>query len=242
MNVVKTMGAVACLVGSLTISSKADDLTIISTVTGGRGGPGTQTIYMTGNKYRSSAMDRDVIVDVAAGKYTFIDNKKKQYWETTPEEMARPLQQNPQVAQMMEKLMGAGGPAEPVVQKGTGSKKIAGYDCDEYDISVGKMIKAKVWVAPGLVPPISPSVYANTAKAAFAGTPMAANMGKLMDEMAKIKGFPLARTDTTSMMGHDTVMNTEATEVKLGAIPDSAFAIPAGYTKVDSPMGKMQRH
>jgi hypothetical protein len=33
-------------------------------------------------------------------------------------------------------------------------------------------------------------------------------------------------------------MKSEATEVKKGPIPDSAFAIPAGYKKKDSPFNK----
>ena len=238
MRVLRTIGLVSCLVGALAVSSRAEDLTIISKVTA-RGEQGTSTLYMTANKMRQSRLDVDMIVDLAAGKYVSINHKKKQYWEMTRDEfanVARPLQQNPQAAEMMERLMGGSG--QPVIQKGPGTKKIAGYDCEEYDVTMGKMINEKLWVAPSLVPPFAIAEFMNAQKATYAGMPMASSMGKLMDEMAKIKGFPLGTTNTVM----NQTSSSEATEVKLGPVPDSAFAIPADYTKVDSPLGRMSHH
>ena len=39
-------------------------------------------------------------------------------------------------------------------------------------------------------------------------------------------------------MGRRSVVTTEVTTIKYGAIPASAFEIPAGYSKVDNPMMK----
>jgi Domain of unknown function (DUF4412) len=68
--------------------------------------------------------------------------------------------------------------------------------------------------------------------------PMAKGMGQMSDKMKEMKGFPLATTTTVSVMGHSSYTATEVTEIKKGPIPPSAWEIPAGYTKVDSPMAK----
>jgi len=67
------------------------------------------------------------------------------------------------------------------------------------------------------------------------------SMAQMIEEMRKIKGFTLADQTTFSMMGRTMTTASEATEVKKGAIPDSAFEVPAGYKKVDSPFAAMQK-
>jgi hypothetical protein len=42
-------------------------------------------------------------------------------------------------------------------------------------------------------------------------------------------------------MGHTTTSSTEVTDVKKGPVPDSAWAVPASYKKVDSPAAKMMK-
>ena len=61
---------------------------------------------------------------------------------------------------------------------------------------------------------------------------------KMQEQFKKMKGFPLATTTRSDVMGHKSVTVTEVTAVKYGPIPASAFAIPAGFTKVDNPMMK----
>ncbi len=73
----------------------------------------------------------------------------------------------------------------------------------------------------------------------MAQNPMFKGMAKVAEEMKKIQGFPLARTTEFQMMGKSTTTSSEAIEVKQGPVPASAFEIPAGYKKVDSPMAKM---
>jgi hypothetical protein len=53
-----------------------------------------------------------------------------------------------------------------------------------------------------------------------------------------MKGFPVATTTTMSIMGKNTVTTSEVTEIRREAIPDSVFAVPADYKKIDSPMAK----
>jgi hypothetical protein len=60
----------------------------------------------------------------------------------------------------------------------------------------------------------------------------------MFDEMKKIKGFPLATTVDYKMMMVQQQTLTEATDVRKGPIPASAFEVPAGYRKVPSAFAK----
>jgi hypothetical protein len=81
--------------------------------------------------------------------------------------------------------------------------------------------------------------FADSMKSLMASMgPMAPDVSKMQKELEKMKGYPLASTTTVEMMGNNTVISNEVTEVKHGAIPASAWEIPAGYTKVDNPMLK----
>jgi hypothetical protein len=63
----------------------------------------------------------------------------------------------------------------------------------------------------------------------------------MQEEMKKIQGFPLADSMTIRLLGKGNETAKEAVEVKTGPIPDSAFALPVGYKKVDSPFAKMMK-
>jgi hypothetical protein len=67
---------------------------------------------------------------------------------------------------------------------------------------------------------------------------MAKAMGPMQEKFKDMRGIPLAHTSTVSIMGHTTTTSSEVTEIRKGPIPPSAWQIPAGYTKVDSPMMK----
>ena len=68
--------------------------------------------------------------------------------------------------------------------------------------------------------------------------PLAKHFDKVFDEMKKIKGFPIAMTSTVNMMGTKVNHVSEATEIRKGAIPATAFQVPAGYKKKDAPFKK----
>jgi hypothetical protein len=81
--------------------------------------------------------------------------------------------------------------------------------------------------------------FAESMTAAMAAMgPMAKGMSDMQAKMKDMKGYPLSRTTSVSMMGHSNTTTSEVTEVKKGAIPASAWEVPAGYTKVDNPMLK----
>jgi hypothetical protein len=165
-----------------------------------------------------------------------VNHKKKEYYEFTREEMAAAMQQFEQQMQqagpMMEKMMG-GPMGEVTVSKTGASRKVAGYECDEYTVAMGDAIRYDVCAAPSLT---GPAQYYDALKTPFSSLgPASRRFEKLFDSMKQIKGFPIAMSSSVQIMMVKNQMKTEATEIKKGPIPDSAFAIPAGYTKKDSP-------
>jgi hypothetical protein len=71
--------------------------------------------------------------------------------------------------------------------------------------------------------------------------PMGKGMADIAAKMKEMRGFPLAATTTTSIMGRSSSTSSEVVEVKKGAILSSAWDVPAGYRKVDNPMLKAGR-
>jgi hypothetical protein len=85
--------------------------------------------------------------------------------------------------------------------------------------------------------------YANSLRSMMqAMGPMAGAFKSMRDELSKMKGYPLASTSTTSIMGRTSTSSSEVTSIKEGPIPASAWEIPAGYKKVDSPMVKAMQN
>ena len=237
----------AVLAAAVALPALTEDLTVVSKFTGPRNTGGTSTQYFSSSKFRSAQGDSETIFDVTASTITVIDNRKKEYWSSTLAEMnammsaasdqmkqmQEKMKDNPAAAQMMEKMMGGGGAAAASVQKGPNPKKIAGYDCDHWVASMGESMKMEMWTTSAITPPTQ---FWEARQAQMSANPMTQRYAKLFEEMKKIKGFTLAETTSISMMGRNMGSSSEATEVKKGPIPESAFAIPAGYKKVESPM------
>jgi hypothetical protein len=110
-------------------------------------------------------------------------------------------------------------------------------------------IKGREWV---VVVPTLPSGGSDAMQAGMqkVGT-MVPGMKNLMDKIAAIKGIPVASEEAITMefvgMGAlfgsgggaptrmATTVTIEATAFHEGPLPDSLFAVPAGYTRVDRP-------
>jgi hypothetical protein len=223
------------LVLAAAAAAVADDLTIVSKVTPAKGAPFTSTQYITADKMRMSGDDNDTIVDVSAGKMVQIDHKKKTYYETTFEEMQAYFKQlsemlagNPMMGSMMGKV------SDVQVDKTGETREILGHSCTKYVLSMGDSFKETLWVAPDLKMPLK---YYDAKKMTYAMMgPMATRFEKMLDEMKKIDGFPLATDVDMKVMGMDASSKTEVTEVKEGTISDDVFAIPSGYKQKKSPM------
>jgi hypothetical protein len=246
----------SCCVVALAVlaaTASAEDVTIVSKATQGDK-VGTTTSYYTAEKLRISTLESDGIVDYASGSITTIDHKKKEYSVMTKEEMeamaaqmdAKMKEMEAQMASMppaiREKMAGMmGGIAGEIkVQKGTGGRTIAGYACQNWIVTMGESMKQESCVTTDLE---LPAAAFDAQKAFFGGASNSGAMGKFVKAMhekfKEMKGIALASTSTMKMMGKTHSNTTEATEIKKGAIPASAFEIPAGYKKVESPGAKM---
>lgn len=217
----------------------AEDLTIVSTVTVGKGAPSTSTQYISTGRIRTSNPETDTIFDAGTGRVAVVNHKKKEYFEFTRDEMTAAMQQfeaqMQQAGPLMEKMMG-GQLGDVTVKKTGASRKVAGYGCDEYTVAMGENLRYDVCAAPSLP---APAQYYDALKSPFAAMgPVARRFEKTFEEMKKIKGFPVAMSSSVKVMMVRSEMKQEATEIKKGLIPDSAFAIPAGYKKKDSPFKK----
>ena len=78
---------------SFAVPAAAEDLTIVYNLTENGQPKGTATHYVSSERMRMSQPDNDIIVEYASGRFVSIDHKKKEYWETTRDEMAAQLQQ-----------------------------------------------------------------------------------------------------------------------------------------------------
>jgi len=228
--------AVLFCAAALPALAGAEDLTIVSKVTVNQGAPATSTQYLGAQKVRTTDGENDTIVDVAAGRYTVINHKKKEYYEFTRDEMMAAMQKyeaqmSGPMGAMMEKMMG-GKVGEVSVVKGA-ARKVAGYDCTAYTVTLGDNMKYELCAAEALsIPP----AYYDALKGPYSMMgPMGRRFVKVFEEMKKIKGVPIAMNGNVNVMSIKMNMASEATDVKRGAIPESAFVVPAGYKKKDSP-------
>jgi hypothetical protein len=251
------IAAVVSLAGAF---AAAQDLTIVSKVARDGGAPETTTSYLSSERIRMAHGDgREAIVDYKLGQMTSIDNKKKTYYVTTQKDLddsAAKMQEqmnNPEMKKAREAMKdlppeqrraieGAGASMFEVAKVGT-SRKIAGYNCENWTIAMGQMSLSEECLTTELKFPVQSfdmyKRYMERMRALMA--PMGAmglDADKMSEQFKKMKGYPLAVTTTVNIMGRKSVTASEVVEVKRTPIPASAWEVPAGYTKVDNPMAR----
>jgi hypothetical protein len=213
----------------------AQDLTVVSRVTFGSS-ESKSTQYMTSEWSRTTGDQNDQIVHFPTGKMIFMDHKKKEYYETSLEEMSAYLDRltRQMKGSGMEKMFALD--AEAKVEKLPGKKTFAGYECEHSSISFGDALEIDLWAAPSLQPP--PRYYEGRKLSYAAMGPMGKLFEKAFEEMKKIKGYPLSTAFIVRTPMSRTETASEATEVRQGKIPASVFEVPAGYRKKESPYAK----
>ena len=246
----------------------AADLTIVSKQTFKDGAPVTATSYLGSDHARMATGEgQESIIDLKTGQMTVIDNRKKEYFVITRQdldqmkarmqeqmnspEMKRAQEQMknlpPEVQKKMQNMMGGMAAAVEVKKTGT-TRKIAGYTCENWVVTMGQMSRTEQCMTTEVPFPAQTwDAYRDFAESmrgmATAMGPMAKGITDMQEKMKAMRGFPLASSTTTSVMGHSSSHSSEVVEIKTGAIPASTWAVPAGYTKVESPMAKaLSRH
>ena len=235
--------AAVLLFGSLSAADLTMTFTSNKKAMGSAAGPGTEIHYYTPNfmMTRTEEAKQDVLVDFQQGINYSINHPKRTIGKlsfadalASMEAMRKALPPggNPMMGSMF------GDPNDVKVTR-MANEKIAGRDCQAWQITVGKL-SMELAADPTLKPPIAETNYAKLMKMRAAQGaqpgPMGATFKRLYEEMAKVKGIPL-RTHMSGMMGMD--VSTLATRIETGPIPASTFALPAGYAVED--LGKKMR-
>lgn len=254
--------AFLCLVAG---GATADDLTLVAKVTEDGKDAGTVTSYLSSDRVRiANPGGSEMIGELATGKFTVIDNKRKEYFVVTKDEMVAAMAQmqanmKQMEAQMQksqeqmknmppalrEKMAGLmGGIAASVDVKKTGATRtVAGYRCETWTVSLGEMSVTEQCLTMDLPLPTQAweayRGYAEQMKAGMAAGPMGQAMSQMAEKTKDMKGYPLAASTTTKIMGRGSSNGSEVVEVKKGPIPSSAWELPAGYKQTESPMAKM---
>lgn len=235
LTAVLLLSALASLAGDLTITMKAF----------GKYNEGLQTQMWSSRYQRTNmpAQQRDSLVDYEQGIIYTIDHKKKTIdfmtWddlEAAAEGAAAMMKDMPA---FVLKMMPGGGGGGDISVEDEGKEPVAGRTCRKWKFLSGGKVMWETSNDASLKLPVPVAAYQRAVRLQRiigAVGPAAAQMAKLGAEMAKLQGTPLKWKTTMPMVGE---MGAEATEVKEGPIPASAFALPEGYKKEDA--GKKMR-
>ena len=215
-------------------TAHAADLNVVSKVSGTRGGGLVSTQSVSDGKIRLSENDFDSIFNVVSGRVLILDGKAQTYYETSLAEIGARREAVEAMRRSPASARPAAPPSGPVtVRKGTVPKTIAGYECDQYTLTLGDAVKFEVWAARNLE---APARYVEAEQLLLATRdPAWRRFDAIFDEMKKIKGFPIVESRWDKLAGAPNRYRREATQVKAAPLPASTFEAPAGYRRKDSP-------
>jgi hypothetical protein len=212
---------------------------VVSKVSGSRGGGLVSTQSISAGRIRLSENEFDSIFDASSGRVLVLDAKAKSYYETSLAEIGA----RREAVEALRRTPLAPRPPAPsgpvTVQKGTLSRTIAGYECDQYTLSQGDTLKFELWVARSLE---APARYVEAEQLLLATRdPGWRRFDAIFDEMKKIDGFPVVESRWDKRAAVVYRYRREATEIKLAPLPASTFDAPAGYQKKESPYKQMPK-
>jgi hypothetical protein len=235
--------------GTASVACMADDLTVVSNVTTNGQPEGTQTSYISSDHIRhSESQGNDMIIDLKNGAMTNIDGKKKTYYVMTKEEMEAmqaamaERMNDPKMKQAMAMMKGmSSSMASGTEVKKTGvTRKVAGYACEEWLITMGGLMSMTDCVTNDLKYPMQSwaalADFQESMRKSMSFGPTAKSGADYAEKMKSIKGFPVASTTTVDAGVMKTTTATEVTNVSRAPIPASTWDVPAGFTKVENPM------
>ena len=247
-----TLTALLLAGGAASAVVASDDLTIVTKHTHDGKPAGTSTSYLASDHVRMAREEgNETIVDLKTGVMTTLDGRKKTYFTLTKQDMEqlaakmKERMNTPEMKKAMEAMQGmSGGMSTSFDVKKTGAtRKVAGYGCEEWAITMGTFSSIRECVTSELQYPVHAwDVYKDFAESMKSVTsafgPMAKSGAELAEKLKTMKGFPVATSTVVDVMGHKTTLESEVIEVRKGSIPASAWEIPAGYTKIENPMLK----
>jgi hypothetical protein len=235
-----------------TATCAAEDLTVVSNVTTNGKPGGIETNYISGDHIRhSQSQGTDMIIDLKTGTMTNINEKKRNYFVMTKQDMeamqAKMTERmnDPKVKQAMAMMQGLGSSmASSTEVKKTGvTRKVAGYSCEEWLISMGGVMSMTECVTNDLKYPVQSwaamADFSESMRKSMSGFgPTAKSGADFAEKMKSIKGFPVATSSTVDAGVMKMTTTSEVTEVRREPIPASTWEVPQGFTQVENPMLK----
>ena len=235
----------------------SDELTIVSKNTQNGKPTANSTSYLGSDHVRMAQGDgNEMIVDAQSGVMTTLDGKKKTYFTTTKQDLQQmsakmaAMMNDPKMQQgmqMMQKMAGAMAQSYEVTDTGV-TRQVAGFSCEEWTITMAGISTTKECLTTTLQYPAHAldafKEFSQGMQHAMSGFGPMAKAGEGLAEKRKaMKGFSIATSSASEIMGVKVSQSTEVVEVHRGAIPASTWEIPAGYTQVENPMLKaLERH
>jgi hypothetical protein len=228
---------------------------VSSVTTNGKPG-GTDTHYISADHIRTShAQGTETIFDLKRGVMTNINDKTKTYYVVTKQDMeslqAKMAERmsDPRMKQAMAAMQGVttSMSSSTEVKKTGVTRKVAGYVCEEWLITMGPLMSMTECVTRDLTYPVQSwealADFGESMRKAMSGFgPSAKSGAEFAEKLKSIKGFPVATSTTVTGITKTTIAS-EVTEVRRTTISASTWEVPAGFSKVENPMLKsLQEH
>jgi hypothetical protein len=247
-----TLTALLCAAG---VASASDDMTVVSkNVHNGKPSANTTTYFSADHARMGERGGHETIIDTKAGTMTTLDGKKKTYYTTTKQDMEafnakmQERMNSPEAKKGMQAMQGmTTDMASSVEVKKTGeTRKVAGFTCEEWTITMNAMSTMKECVSSEVKYPAHAFEAFRAFGASMSGSSPFGAVAKsgegLGDKMKSIKGYPVATSMTTEVMGTKTTSESEVIEISRASIPASTWDVPASYTKIENPMLRAFEH
>jgi hypothetical protein len=231
--------------------ASSDDLTVVSNLTTNGKPGGTETQYISSDHIRTSRSEgTGMIIDLKTGVMTNIDGKNKTYFEVTKQDlqnmqaMFAERMKDPKMQKAMAMMKGISTEMSSSTEvKKTGvTRKVAGFSCDEWRITMSSMMSITECVTGDFKYPAESlhavMEFSESMRKSMTFGPGAQSSSDYAEKMKSIKGFPVATSITVDAGITKTTTSSEVTEVRHEFLPASTWDAPAGFRKVDNPMLK----
>jgi hypothetical protein len=214
------------------IPATADLKIVQKTHTGGvMGQPAqdqNQIIYATSRWIRQEIGDKMILLfDGESGKMISLNIAKKEYSIIDPAKLKSMMDM---AAGMMGEVKVSATPTQEVSKVGKWNAKLWKIKLTTNMFTMDMDIYATTDIQ-------MPGVYDNFQKKWGL---MQGPMAKLIEEMQKIKGYPVKSVGKMTIMGQAVDTTTEVIEVSSAKLADSLFQVPAGFKEVEFNIMSMQ--
>lgn len=263
----QTLMALAAVVLSAATAGAADGIVIAQKMTSASGAVTTNQIeidktHMRAAMASASGRRQAVVFDAAAQVLRMIDDEAKTYSEMTKADVDRmgamasgamgrmqEQMQNmpPEARARMEAMMKGRGIApaggEPIVYRKTGTDKVGKWSCDKYEGTRGGAKVSELCTVSAAALGFTDADFAVSRQMAEFFAKLAPQGAEQLFRIgtADANGFSGLPVRSVTFSNGQPGGTTEVTDAGRRSIPDSAFAVPAGYTRREMMGGRGRR-